>query len=107
MSIEIGIITILAQANINKVVSLYWGIMLGFISAISFKTWNVRVNNISVIVISATADIERNFLRKLSLIKNIGNKILATIAYIQPDTNIAFQLFTNGIIFEVVLNLRT
>ena len=90
MSIEIGIITILAQANINKVVSLYWGIMLGFISAISFKLWNVRLN-ISVMMISTTANIVRDLLSKLNFIKNIGNKILATIEYIQPDTNIVFQ----------------
>ena len=69
-----------------------------FISPSSVTIGKVFLNNRSTIVTSATADIVRAFLSKLSLIKNMGNKMLTIIVDIQPVTNMALQLFTNKLI---------
>ena len=71
----------------------------------SGTTGNVFLNDISAIEISITTDIVRVFLRELSIIKNMGNKMLTIIIEIQFITKIPFQL-VNSILITVSAKVK-
>ena len=75
-----------------------------FVVPSSVTTGNVFLNKRSTIGISTTTNSVRGFLRQLSLIKNMGNKILATIVEVHPINNMVFQLIINTLIPEVKFN---
>jgi hypothetical protein len=75
----------------------------------SVTTGNVFLNSKSTMETNAIADSIRDFLRKLSFIKNKGNKILVTIEGIQYNTKTVFQLFVGifmpEVKFKCVINI--
>lgn len=101
MSIEIGSITTQTQININEI-SLELGITLMLSKKLMMPS-SVTIGAVyrSTIVTSAATVIVRAFLRKLSFIKNIGNKMLVIIVDIEPIKNTAFQLIFNTFKVEV------
>jgi hypothetical protein len=98
---EIVSITRQKQININDT-SFENGISLILSKKLTLPS-SVTIGEVyrSTIVEITTTVIVRAFLRKLSFIKNIGNKMLVIIVDIEPIKKIAFQLISNIFIFKV------